>query len=249
MNHYTKLFHDEKFPGYQPKNPVAEDDFWNRHDLPFVEIPNVISTTKDYLDVKQRHKELFAPLDTQINREKNAEHENRRWYFTPHSQGWEQCIVVGDRNRETIPLITDTDRDQPKIFFDPTPHRDVLFDVRAQIDRLGMTVKRLMILALHPDGYVQPHIDPKIQQVPRLSYFWIPLNDSSPSLKIWPHGYVNHRAGNIYLFNNNTWVHSVINQDQQMRYVLTGLIDTEKCSNDFYQLAVKSAKKQWSIGT
>jgi hypothetical protein len=108
-----------------------------------------------------------------------------------------------------------------------------------------MVVKRLMILALSPGGYVQPHIDPKIISVPRLSYFWIPLNNSSPSLKIWPMGYVNHQAGNIYLFNNNTWVHSVINQDQKMRYVLTGLIDTEKCSNDFYQLAVKSAKKQW----
>lgn len=245
MNQYTKLFHESNFPGYQFTGENIETNFWNRHDIPIVEIPNIISTEKSYAEIKEKHKELFAALDSQINRKQAAETQNRDWYFTPHSEGWEQCLVLG-KNLETISLLPEPENINNAVFYEPTLHQELLVDVRKQMDALGISLKRLQVLALNPGGYVQPHQDPKKIEVPRLSYFWIPLHDSSSSLKIWPMGYVNHRAGSIYLFNNNTWVHSVVNRDQEIRYVMSGLINVDKCSNDFVHLAVKSAKAQWN---
>jgi len=245
MNAYTKQFHSHPFPG--PKDPYIEvesgADFWWQSNIPFVDIDAALDVEGDYQYVHQHHQQLFTEMDSQINRRLNAERENRLWYYNAHGHGWQQCIVVGGSDIESRTIITGTQT--PDVIFTPESHPEILEHTLLQLHHHGMSVRRLMIAAVDPGGWVQPHIDPKQADTAAMAHFWIPLNDCVPSLKIWPYGYVPARVGHIYLFNNQNWTHSVFNQNHVCRYVLVGLLDITQTADRFLDLAIKSAREQW----
>ncbi len=245
MNAYTQQFHANDFPGYQTADTCIPDDerFWWYRDVPFVDIDAKLDLSQDVIYLSQNHHRHFTEMDSQINRRMQAEKENRLWYYTPHGHGWEQCISVGGSDIESRTILADTQK--PDMTFTPNAHRGVLQNTVTQMESLGIVLKRLMIAALLPGGWVQPHIDPKETGVPDLAHFWIPINQSSPGLKIWPYGYLAAEVGHIYLFNNQRWTHSVVNRDQHVRYVALGLIDTQHTSRGFLDMAIRSAQIQW----
>jgi len=245
MNSYTSQFHSAQFPGHRPQitGISISKDFWHHQNMPFVDIDGQLDVGKDLSYLQNHHQELFTEMDSQVNRRLCAERENRVWYSTSHGDGWEQCIVVKSDNEEHRAIVTGTDH--PDMVFASQPHTYILTDILDQLRSLGFGIRRLMVAALAPGGWIQPHTDPKKSNIPVLSHFWIPVSDSSAGLKIWPYGYLQSQVGHIYLFNNQNYVHSVINTDQHTRYVLLGLIDTDKTSHEFLETAVQSARNQW----
>lgn len=246
MNQHTKHFHESLFPGYhlsQDAPKITQENFWFRRDIPIVDLDVGLDTTADREFLQQHHARYFTEMDSQVNRRIAAEKENRSWYFTPHSHGWENCVVSGDLDFERVTMIKGTQL--PADVFVPQFHRDVLPNIMGQLKSLGMSVFRLWVMSLEPNGWVLPHVDPKRDDIASMAHFWIPLGDGLPTLKFWPGGYLQHKAGHIYLFNNQHWTHSVWNRDPVHRYVLGGLLDLDCISQSFQDLAVTSAQQQW----
>lgn len=244
MNIYTQTFHKAQFPGYTlAADSIAGDQsFWWRRDIPVVDVDVGLDLRDDLAYVKQHHDDLFTEMHSSVNRRMAAEKDQRSWYHTEHAQGWEQCIVVGGSDYEERPIIAGTSKTET--FFEPEAHPELIQNVLQQMQDLGIAIRRLNIATLQPGGWVQPHIDPKLQEVPPLSHFWIPMNDSDPSLKIWPYGYLHHQAGHIYLHNNHHWVHSAVNFNNYVRYVMLGLIEVDLCSQEFLDRCVSAAREQ-----
>lgn len=109
---------------------------------------------------------------------------------------------------------------------------------------LGLDCKICMLSVFEPGAYLRPHRDIGLNTTP-LDYFWLPLNNPNGSrLRIYPMGDVNISLGNLYLLNQENFVHSAVNYGQEPRYVLVGHLNN--ISTEFEQQILKSILKQYT---
>jgi len=104
--------------------------------------------------------------------------------------------------------------------------------IKEHLSSNGILLNYCVLSVFGPGGYVRPHRDIGLNSTP-LNYVWIPLNNPQGNeLKIYPYGTVDVTLGNVYLLNQENFVHSVINNSNEHRYVLVGHISevTDKFS-------------------
>ena len=141
----------------------------------------------------------------------------------PRIQGWSQQFLWSDGT--VAPIMDDI---YYKKSGSPIPKllpSEVAQQIQTIIGGLGISVNMCAISNLEPNGYIRPHRDINLLKYP-LGYFWLPLNNPAGNeLKIYPYGTVDVQLGNLYLLNQKNFVHSVINNSNETRYVLIGWID------------------------
>jgi len=97
--------------------------------------------------------------------------------------------------------------------------------IKKILETVGIKTSVCWLQYLDPNGEIRPHRDFKMSPKP-LDYFWIPLNYVTNSyLKSYPYGKVDVSMGNVYLLNNDYYVHSVYNGSNTRRFVLLGYLD------------------------
>ena len=243
---YTEKFHEAEFPGYSLSRPLPEilEDFWHQQDIPVIEIEHGLDLSDSYQYVLDHNDEIFTTQSTKINKELWMEKNGSSWYYTPHSQGWNQCMLIGQAMKSGS-LVPGTEDIIP-LEFSPPGRTDILTNLRLQLKQLGLEMIRLQVLQLEPGGWISPHRDTKpTPNHPTMNYFWMPLHDFSQCLKYWPQGYIQHRLGCMYLFNYQKYVHSVVNYDDEPRHVIIGTFDHTCVREDFYHRCIKAAHEQW----
>lgn len=113
------------------------------------------------------------------------------------------------------------------------------------LDR-GLDFRLIMNFLLEPNSYLRPHRDIGLNPNPLL-YCWIPLtNPKGSELKFYPYGNVDIKLGNVYLFNQENFVHAVRNKNQDLpRYSLLGYLDPETISPKFKQQVTDAIQNQY----
>ena len=232
MNNLTQQFHDNKFPGFSMPNTIEETmhDFWNSN-LPFLELP-IIFNTNDSVEILKQSKE-WMPVASQDFFENKSKTLGEHWFFNAHSRGWEEIRIVG------CPELKKDQQYYSQIKLVP----DLLPGLISQFNDNNIHFEFLSVKKLKPGGWLQPHKDYIHNNTRKFNYFWMPLNDSSDNLKIWPYGYLKHKTGRVYLFNNTGCVHSVLNRDSIERYVVLGRFDLSKTQFKFN--TAEEVEKQW----
>lgn len=137
------------------------------------------------------------------------------WCFQPRSQGWTEIVIKA----------------QPMSMKGRDSNLD--YNLEADADNHLVELCRqlfpdwwdrffsLKIMKMAPDGWANPHRDIYVDNF-RLCNFWMPLHDFSTTLKVFPMGWLAHRLGNMYLFNQRRFPHAVKNSEQEDRIVLIG---------------------------
>lgn len=246
MTPYTKAFHENDFPGYQPTELGVLDkkNFWATRKIPFVDLALDIHVQEDLRYAQDHFDDLFEEAYSVTSDRERAGKEGRAWFHTFHGQGWKYCRVAGVENTSAV-----YDQLNNKIsdnLYQIHASREHLFlTLRQKFIELGLPLKRLKINTLEPDGFIHPHLDIKTKGLPPMQYFWMPLNHTSPGLKIWPYGYIPLKLGHVYLFNAEDFVHSVINTEKTRRFVAVGDIDIDNVTEEGWQLIRDSVQSQW----
>jgi len=243
MNKFTADFHQGVFPGFTVTTPYQKiiDNFWFSKDIPFIETDFNIDVASTYRWLVEND-HLFEKRYTQVNRMSFAKDHGYEWFIDTHSSDWSNLDVIGEDYKRQ-PLV-DGGEIQPETSR-PTRNPDVLSDLRMQLDTHCLPINRIVIFRLAPGGWVQPHVDKKIDGIPSMNHVWMPLHDFNYSLKVYPYGYVPHKTGRAYLLNNNDYIHSVINTDDLPRYVAIMKIDYQNIPDSSWQRIQKSLQQQW----
>lgn len=244
MNKFTRDFHLNDFPGHiVPSRRWDYDEFWYRKDVPWLEVPLRLDTNQVHKELRSQHDSLFSEITEQQNNRLDAINKDRYWFYSEHQYGWQSCVI----SRKNYPALASqvANTEFPDQIIQPVIHADVCRGMLQQFADIGIEVLWTDVKALIPGGWIQPHVDPKVSGTSTMEYFWIPINDCSPNIKIWPAGYITQKLGNMYLVNNQTFPHSVINHDPWTRYVLTGRINKNSMNFDLRKLISDSFQQQW----
>lgn len=214
MNTYCQQFLEADFTPWTPARVFHSHDI-KQSELPALEIPG--------FDV-----EKISRLETKVRACTGSFGDNASrdlfkhwWTKDRRHQGWKELTVIPMSNgmefahdsQQTVA------RPQTPVFDDPELH-NLVTDV---FESRGISLYNLMILKLEPHGWIQPHIDRMIDY-PGLSYFWMPLHEFPPCVKIWPWGWLPHRLGCMYLLNHSRYLHAAVNQTNMDRFILSGRI-------------------------
>ena len=143
------------------------------------------------------------------------------WYSQPRSSGWDELAIKESDRPYRYQLIHDPSRSIDKPASILTKNNEITKLTEQLFKDLDIEILSLRIMRLQPHGWIRPHID-RSDVVNGLCYFWIPLHEFQPCLKTFPFGWLQHSFGNMYLFNQNSYVHAAVNQSNQPRYVLIG---------------------------
>jgi hypothetical protein len=142
----------------------------------------------------------------------------------PRIQGWTQKVLWSNGTVE--PIMDDL---YYKKSCAPIPKQEpdrVAQQIQTLLSNLGIFAGLCAISNLDPSGYIRPHRDINLIKYP-LGYFWLPLNNPPGNeLKIYPYGTVDVTLGNLYLLNQKNFVHAVINNSTETRYVIIGWINS-----------------------
>lgn len=214
MNQFTRDFLRNDFPKIEYQFETDASDL--RHSsIPAIEVP--INQSAQIHRIYNRCLQLknrFSDIST-------GQFFNH-WYTRPRSQGWKELCVLYKQvgMRDTV--------DPTKIHY-----RENLFPANdMELEQLctdlfkaaGISVEQITILKLEPNGWINPHKD-NVDIPVGLGYFWMPLHEFDPVLKVFPYGWLNHQLGNLYLFNHCRYVHAVCNDMEHDRLVMIGRLD------------------------
>jgi hypothetical protein len=142
----------------------------------------------------------------------------------PRIQGWSQQFLWSDGTVE--PIMNDIYYKKSSSPIPTLEPNDIALQIQTLLSNIGISVNMCAISNLEPNGYIRPHRDINLLKYP-LGYFWLPLNNPPGNeLKIYPYGTVDVTLGNLYLLNQKNFVHAVINNSTETRYVLIGWIET-----------------------
>ena len=242
MNTYLKQFLEADFTPWRPHRVYHGTDI-KQSELPVVEISGfdldklnhiaqqVRAMTDEFLDIATR--DLF-----------------RHWWTRDvRNQGWkEMSMIIMENGMELVHDSTQTTSLPRRQERQDQELKDILLDIFLSRE---LALKNLMIFKLEPNGWIQPHID-RMLDYPGLSYFWMPLHDFPPCLKIWPYGWLHHRVGNMYLFNHSKYVHAAVNQTDQDRFILGGRVEVSSLPDWFveqFNTADQTHQKLWSTSS
>jgi hypothetical protein len=243
MNNYTTEFHNSSFPGMVKKldaNDIKEN-FWNNKNIPFVEL-DLNFNHQDTYNWLLTNNHLFTTVESQVAQQKEINSE-LGWFKSSRSYGWESLYVKGTPYKDLRIVSDGKNKVEPihrQNYITAVPDLQTFFSVKR------IPVNRLWVFRLQPGGWVQPHKDQSVDGVPNMSWFWTPLHEFQKCLKIYPYGYLEHRLGCMYLFNNSNFMHSVINQSQDYRYVAVGEVDVKNLPYDLNQYIINNAINQWA---
>jgi hypothetical protein len=245
MNKYTKDFFENSFPGYTPTYTFEQnkENFWFTKDIPFLELDINLKTNDSYELIKSIDHEFHA-VAPEVNQLLVQQKRKRDWFFKNHSYNKTEYVVLGyqepDGNMikgpDSVPMTLEHVADN---------HPDTFISLQTQLNDSGFKLERLWISKLNIGGYMQPHRDLKLDNYPTLAYLWIPLHDPTPTMKVWPHGLIDHKIGSVYLLNHQNFVHSVMNSQPHNRYVALSKFDYTKVPKHLWQQITSSLKNQW----
>jgi len=243
---FTRDFFEADFPGFNPLHDWndIEKNIWEAP-LPFIELECGLDHADTYkLLVDQSDQHLIEMPGEQI-RLAEKKSNGDLWFYSSHMEGWRQLPIFGEMYTIKKIICSDNDINLHKDFKEKLWKTNIRFGKKLlnQLEKLGCAVKRMVVDTLDINGWVRPHQDSNRGKP--LLYAWIPLHDFDPCLKIWPHGLLKHKLGNIYLLANTKFPHSVINKMPFRRYVAIIKIDEKNCSTFFKKFVIDSAKKQW----
>jgi hypothetical protein len=240
MNNLTKEFHKNQFPGWKPNKTFAETmfNFWNSA-LPFLELPIKFNTEKS-LQWLDQNKDLWTRVTSQPLFEELAKKKGEQWFFDTHSDGWEEIRIKKDTWEVCLP---NTIENIEQLVQKNIIHSSAIPDLISQFEKNDLYFEFMSLKKLVPGGWLQPHRDHVNDNKEKFNYIWMPLNDCSDNLKIWPYGYIKHKTGFMYLFNNTVHTHSIINQDNKDRFVLLAKLDLNRSKLNFN--IEEEVKKQW----
>jgi hypothetical protein len=210
---YTQQFLDLNFAPY--KNLV--DDILITDDLHTTKIPMFdISLDKDILE---KIYNFARKIDHKFNPAPHHTWFKLGWADQPRSHNWHEITIKQApswlKHRVAV--------DEPPV--ERTAH--ILGDAELEqlFDQLfaplGQKITNLRIIKLEANGWIAPHMDVWEREF-GLCYFWIPLHEFPPCLKLFPWGWLQHKLGKMYLFNQSSYVHAVRNTTDQTRLVITG---------------------------
>ena len=226
---YVEQFFSFNFEPYQHlTDNIIDSNNLIHNQIPMVEFPNLdIEVLKQIYNFCLDNIDRFTIADTQNQ-------YNKLWYHHQHTDGWKQFAV---RENRPEPLGT---FQKETVFVENPIHTDDTTNVAADlIDQLfkpfGLTIRHCRLSVLEPGGYFAPHID-IFKKDPGFCYFWVPLHDVNPHMKIFPFGWVNSKFGNMYLFNYSKYTHSVWNRESQPRFILGAVFDIENVPAEFIEL-------------
>lgn len=208
MNTLTSRFWENDFPG---QNIVSLDfqDFWSQK-IPMVRLPWIKISLENLLQQCHSLWDQFETVESQRETD---------WWSRPHSQGWSVLSIRSPSGHITKDYLGYKNKIQ-----NPWPNRESQF--RFFLDEMGqqgLTVKYANIWKLSPKGWLAPHRDPRTHGL-TMNYFYMPINQSA-TMRIWPLGEITLSPGEMILFNQNDFVHSVINSTPDDRLVIAGRID------------------------
>lgn len=234
MDKLTQDFFNADFPGWKSSVEIADNPFYT--DVPIVEIETDINC--DYINL----------LAKQINSLDRADMQDQQppYQIEPRSQGLRISDLLWNYgNRPTSVKNWRTNE-----FVEPAPiikpgSAESL--IEQHLKSRGFDLKICMHMSLEPNGYLRPHRD--ISDNWPLLYVWIPLTYPLGSeLKFYPLGTVTPKLGNVYLFNQNSYTHSIRNTNAtEIRYALIGHLDENLMNTkEFRQIVVDSINKQYN---
>jgi hypothetical protein len=232
MNKLTQEFHQSTFPGFKPNVSYEQvkQNFWQSSYLPFLDTGIDFEVDSSYQWLSN-HQECFE-------KDSRTEHNNllKEWFEDSRAVDWYCCNIFGsNKGYDAHPddIITKY-------------HPDAFPDIQQQIQKLKLPITRLAVFKLAPNGYVQPHVDPRPgPHKGGINHVWLPLHNFPQSLKIYPHGYVQHQTGRMYLLNNPSYVHSVANYEPTARYVALMTLNYRALDPDLENYFFEVAQKQW----
>jgi hypothetical protein len=235
----VKNFHNDVFSGWKPNFSYSEieKDPLNSS-FPFIE-----------LDFKWDVSEILNELESIENKDLwiPVQHAGRflkkEWYHREDEYGWHEIRIMGPCPSPSKERLKDLIKPWEFIV-----RNNGLTNTQNFFKDKGLFFTRLVAVKLLPGGYGPPHIDNGIRVdghlEKNLECFWIPINHCQDNCKTYPYGYVPHKVGSMFLFNNKEYWHSVMNRDSYPRYVLTGRIDSSRSKLDI-NFIKDSIKKQW----
>jgi len=198
LDQLTKDFFTNKFPGYYSNHT---------DNIPILELPlNVdVAYIQDLLKDKTPNKVVRNSYPGEIS---------------PRFYNWSMEVLWSSGNLTLF--LSDIYYKKPgtKLKEQVATNNDKL--VKDYLLLKGLDIEVCMLSVFEPGGYLRPHRDIALNPNP-LNYFWLPLdNPQGAELKIYPYGTVNVNLGNIYLLNQENFVHAVKNDSCENRHVLVG---------------------------
>lgn len=156
-----------------------------------------------------------------------------KWYLDPRSEGW---TVVNIKNRNQI----DSFRDSNDVYVEVPLEKIRNNSKELMVTELCQNIfghwwdnlEKLRILRLAPGGWCTPHKD-VLGTKYGLCNFWMPLHEfSTKGFKIFPLGFLKHRVGSLYLFEQSKYPHAIQQLEPEYRYVIVGKFKPESIPDE-----------------
>ena len=216
------------FPGFKTKFGIPDNLLTTP--VPFVELPLGIDTEK-LLELAKS-----IELDNMVR--KSYPHEDY-----PRYDNWKIKLLWAEDFEST--LLEDIYYQKKAKPVSGVTAVGSSEQIKFHLKSIGIDVNYCVLSMFGDNGYLRPHRDIGLNPTP-LNYFWLPLTDNPGSeLKIYPYGTVDVTLGNLYLLNQENFVHAVINRDNMNRYVLVGHFTT--MSENFEQILAESILKRYAV--
>jgi hypothetical protein len=200
-------------------------------DCPVVEVNglNVIAINNLLTYCKNNFEKHFIPVeDISVP---------QKWYSSQRSHGWTTVTIRDQRPTSNDSYLT------KQVLHDDTA-------LKYGQDIFGSwwnCIDKLRILCLDSSGWCFPHCDIRTDIEYGLCNFWIPLHEfPSNGFKIFPLGFLQHRVGSMYLFNQSKFPHAIRNIEIEKRYVLVGKFSPTSIPGDIHQIY---QRKKFSYGS
>lgn len=234
MDKLTQDFFETKFPGFNDQVNIADNVF--QTPVPVVEL--------EYnLDVDLL---LKYCLDIKGNEIGNRQGKIQGYQKEPRWKGWDCHNLLWNYGYQSTHMLDIYNKklDVPP----PIKHPDEQeTKIRKYFLDRGLDFRLLMNMSLGPSSYLRPHRDISFDPNPLL-YCWIPLtNPAGSELKFYPCGNVNIKLGNVYLFNQENFVHAVRNTNKDLpRFSMIGYLDSQAVTDEFKHQVVNAIHQQYN---
>jgi len=227
LDHLLTEFYNNQFDGFNtkvmPADPILSTP------VPVVEV-SIGLDTKFLLDQSKK-------ISTRPMERKSYPYEKQ-----PRFINWDISVLWSEDYENT--LIEDIyykKRTAPVAHQSPDEYS---LPIKEYLLSIGINLKFCMLSVFGPNGYLRPHRDIGLNLTP-LNYIWIPLNNPyGNELRIYPYGTVSVTLGNVYLLNQENFVHSIVNKSNDDRYVLVGYLS--EVTDEFSNLVKENIVTQYS---
>jgi hypothetical protein len=212
MHPFVEKFIDSNFENeLNSKKLSFESDTYHNWLSPAVEIPNFdLNIIQNIKKLCEKSESQFVPV--------SGSYINNNWYSISGTDSWQELPLLLALQNEKMYSLVDGKMTSSRKNNDVVDRKDIL---NLCLNLLGIKetshIKSLKIVTVNPGGYIHPHKD----NFNNLKCLWMPLHEFSWCLKFFPFGWLKHKLGSAYLINNGKYVHAVLNNSKEKRYVLS----------------------------